>query len=91
MRSMLNVPKITIKIFLIQLLNFSTMFQVTILRNTSDFFVKPLPSRDIYNYLISGPGEDKVFTVEEMKNLDLIRGIKLECQGQCLIQAILHD
>ena len=66
------------------------MFQVPILRHTSDVVVKPLPSRDIYNYLISGPGEDKVFTVEEMKNLDLIRGIKLEYQGQCLIQAILH-
>jgi len=69
----------------------SNMYEVNVLCETADFFTDPLPSRIIFNFLITGPGRNEMMTGEELMNKQLIRAIMLQSNSQCLIQAILHD
>jgi len=66
---------------------------VIIKKRTSNMYevTDPLPSRIIFNFLITGPGRNEMMTGEELMNKQLIRAIMLQSNSQCLIQAILHD
>jgi len=65
-------------------------FEVILFDQTSDFFTKPFPSRVMFNYLVNGRGRRKVMSIEEVKELKLIRALMFKSHGQCLIQPILH-
>lgn len=65
-------------------------FEAILFDQTSDFFTKPFPSRDMFNYIVNGPGRKEILSSEECKGLELIRALMFKCNGQCLIQPILH-
>jgi len=67
------------------------MYEVNALCETADFFTDPLPSRIIFNFLVTSPGRNEMMTGEELMNKQRIRAIMLQSNSQCLIQAILHD
>ena len=50
-------------------------FEVILFDQTSDFFTKPFPSRVMFNYRVNGPGRRKVMSIEEEKELKLIRAL----------------
>ena len=87
-RCVRNLQEMCISVILKKLSGNS--FEVILFDQTSDFFTKPFPSRVMFNYLENGPGRRKVMSIEEVKELKLIRALMFKSHGQCLIQPILH-
>ncbi|XP_023347075.1 uncharacterized protein LOC111715909 [Eurytemora carolleeae] len=56
-------------------------FEVILFDQTSDFFTKPFPSRVMFNYLVNGRGRRKVMSIEEVKELKLIRALMFKSHG----------
>ena len=42
-------------------------FEAILFDQTSDFFTKPFPSRDMFNYIVNGPGRKEILAVKNVK------------------------
>ena len=69
----------------------SKLYEVNVLCETADFFIDPLPSRLIFNFLVTDSGKSEMMTGEGLMYKQLIPAIMLQSNSQCLILAILHD
>ena len=59
-------------------------FEVILFDQTLDFFTRPFPLREMFNYLVNGPGR------RQIKGLRLIRALMFKSHGHCHIKLILH-
>lgn len=65
-------------------------YVAAVYRETEDFFVNPLPSREILNFKL-GNCVNETFNQVELDSLDLIRAVKLPCYNHVYMMPLLHD
>ena len=73
-------------------LHYKTEDKVEVIKylTTSNLFDRPMPSKEIYNYVLSDRGTKYVMKKSELNNLGLIRALKLTSDNMTVVQALLH-
>ena len=66
-------------------------YVMQVYKNTGDFFTSPLKSREVFLFVLQDKGERIVMDRTAVDRLQLIRAVKVSCNGTTTIQAILHD
>ena len=65
-------------------------YVMQVYKNTGDFFTSPLRSKEVFLFVLQDNGERRVMDRKGVDRLQLIRAVKVSCNGTTTIQAILH-
>lgn len=57
---------------------------------TSNLFDRPMPSKEIYNFVLQEWGTKFALKKSELNNLGLIRALKLTSDNMTVVKALLH-
>lgn len=67
---------------------FEEDYKITVFTQTADIYDTPCPSRTLLNFEVIGQGEERRM---KLKDSDLIKAIKLQCEGKTFMMPIVHD